>query len=150
MFSWNEYRQLLKAYFQNWAITKGSLCCCCSDHYMKWTQIYIAGGTCDGQYIKSMQFYEQMKKRICVGSSKSKFALPISWDPAHFIHLAFSDIMDGKGSYKSSSKFLQRVIGRTKVFAQEMHIGKGEATRHALSMKFAEKSNVISAYAQQR
>jgi len=110
----------------------------------------LAGGTCDGQYIRTPQFREHIKDKLGLENCHTIFSLPVTWDAAHLFHLSVDDLMEGKRGFRLSSDFIKRVLKRVKVLSTEIGIGKGDATRRYLGSKFSEKTFAISSYAQQR
>ena len=109
---------------------------------------FLVGGTCDGQYVVCNDFSSQIAERI--GVSDSEFSVPISWDPAHFLNLATTDLREGKSCYKESSIHMKRFISRCNVFSSEMNIGKGYSTLRAVCEHFEMSARAPSTYAFQR
>ena len=64
-----------------------------------------------------------MRKRLGATVNSSVFAGLISWDPAHLLILASTDLRLGKIGF--SSQFLQRLSSRCSVFSRELGYGKG-------------------------
>lgn len=115
-----------------------------------WNINFLTGCTCDGQYVRTDQFQLRIKERLGVENSTSIYAVPNSWDPAHFFHLAVGDMMEGKRGLTASKDFFERLVSRCKALSSEMNLGKGDATREALSKEYKEKTFAISSYAQHR
>ena len=87
----------------------------------------FVGVTADGQYLISPDFANELLSQVSSPDPDSPFALPVSWDPAHFLNLAVTDVRDGKGDFKESSVLFERLIKRLNVLNNELNYGKGNA-----------------------
>lgn len=104
------------------------------------------GGTCDGQYIAAKDFAERLAERL---ETFDELGAAVTWDPSHFVNLAVTDVLSGKGGMESSAH-LKRFITRANVFHDELNRGKGHAT--LMSIAAQEKTPALApcSFAKQR
>jgi hypothetical protein len=98
------------------------------------------GVVADGQY-QNEPFLRALRDQLGM-SPDDKQRLPITWDPAHFLNLAVTDVRDGP-----EGLMLRRFIKRTNRFASLFGRGRGYAALQATSEKGA---RAISSFAAQR
>lgn len=106
------------------------------------------GGTCDGQYIASVEFAHQIAERLHVDID-DELAAPITWDASHFLNIAITDVRDGMGDTGASSAHMKRCIARCNTF-NEFNRGKGYATLKIVAEEEKMTAHAPTAYAQQR
>lgn len=108
-----------------------------------------AGATCDGQYAISDSFSQRLAERVGVITA-GDLAMPVTWDAAHLLNLAITDIREGKKEYGSSAAYLKRTVNRCNVFASEMNIGKGNFVLTATAKHHKETAHAPATFATQR
>ena len=74
------------------------------------------------------------------------FTLPVSWDPAHFLNLAFNDARKDK----DASSYFASFVDRCKVFTTEFGRGKGYAELEAVASFHELKKKTPLSFAPQR
>ena len=95
----------------------------------------ITGISCDSRYVNNT-FIEHFKSEFGQLHSNSDFHLPVSWDAAHYLNLAITDIRDGKKNYSQTVKaFFQRFISRSNLFSTIFGRGKNFSFLTAVANK---------------
>ncbi|XP_018010566.1 uncharacterized protein LOC108667964 [Hyalella azteca] len=108
----------------------------------------LTGATCDGQYVVSSGFAARLAERVGV-SSKSAFAVPVTWDAGHWMNLVVTDVRSVKQqTFKGSAQLLNTFIKRCNVFNDELQHGKGYAMLRAISESNKSTAHAPKSYAQ--
>ncbi|PAA69600.1 hypothetical protein BOX15_Mlig015360g1 [Macrostomum lignano] len=81
----------------------------------------IVGVVADGQYIANGNFLSEVRMQLGVDAD-SESDLPISWDAAHYLNLAVTDVRDAR-----NKEFFRRFVVRANLFSHHFGRGRGFA-----------------------
>ena len=109
--------------------------------------MFHPGVTADGQYVASSQFATQVLTRC--QRDDVPFAVPVSWDAAHLLNLAFTDVREGKVGGDSAA-YLAQFIAKVSVFNTELNFGKGNSFLRAAKAKTRGPGHAPNAYSKTR
>jgi hypothetical protein len=93
-----------------------------SEHFSEETLSRLCCVAADGPY-KATGFRKCLREMLDL-KDDDDLALPVTWDPAHLLNLAFTDVQDSKSD---SGRFFRQFIKRCNVFNHVLAHGKGFA-----------------------
>ena len=105
----------------------------------------------DGQYVNEPFTRAIVDNFSYGGDDTSIFHLPISWDSAHFLNLAVTDVRDGKKGFPETvARHFSTFIERCNEFSHLFGRGKNNAVLKAVARKNKLELHIPLVYAMQR
>lgn len=94
-----------------------------SQHFSEDVLSRLCGVAADGPY-QASGFAAQLRESLAITGDDPDLALPVTWDTAHVLHLAVTDVRDAQNQ---SGAYFRQFIKRCNVFNHVMSHGKGFA-----------------------
>lgn len=94
-----------------------------SKHFSEEVLSRLCGVAADGPY-QATGFAEQLRETLAIEDEHEELAMPVTWDTAHVLNLAVTDVRDSK---TESGNHFRRFVKRCNVFNHVLSNGKGFA-----------------------
>lgn len=94
-----------------------------SDHFSSEVLSRLSGVAADGPY-QASGFAAQLRESLAIENDNKELAMPVTWDTAHVLNLAVTDVRDAK---TASGSHFRLFVKRCNVFNHVLTNGKGFA-----------------------